>query len=197
MSDLSEQGATSESSAISGSASRSSPIRNLRNSVLNWQNLIGALIGFAGVCTTIWSSFEVSRLDALRKDQAEAAALRRGLYTELSLIATLASGAEQDAKKSEGSDKPVPFAMVDRNLLYQANLNKLTDLTPDEVAAVYQAYDVAALTDANVPTIFPRGGAGILVARSPSEKAHLITMMDSVYDAASKAMKALDAHMQQ
>jgi hypothetical protein len=160
-----------------------------------WQSIIGAAVGFAGVCLTIYYTAKNGQDAELRRQQAEAAALRRGLYTELSLIDTLASSAVRSATQEAKSDKPVPFAAVAHDLLYRSNLGRLTDLSPGEVADVYQAYEVAGMVDANARTRFPPGGVGLLVATSPSDKAALVSLMSSVHDASAKAMNALGQNM--
>jgi hypothetical protein len=194
VSELPDQQPAELTDASAGAQASGPLLRRTMQACLPWQTLIGAIAGFAGVCLTIYFTVHNSRLDDLRRQQNELAALRRGLYTELSLMDALASGAVQDAK-NEGTDKPVAFGSVDRNLLYRASLSKLTDLTPDEVAAVYQAHDVAAMADANSATTFPPEGVGILVARSASQKAAMVTMMNSVHEAVSSAMKSLYVHM--
>lgn len=160
-----------------------------------WQSIIGAAVGFAGVCLTIYYTGKNARDADLHRQEAEAAALRRGLYTELSLIDTIASSAVRTATQEQKSDKPVPFGVVAHDLLYRSNLGKLTDLTPDEVAGVYQAYEVAGMVDANARTRFPPGGVGLLVATTPSDKTALISLMNSVHDASAKAMNQLDRSM--
>jgi hypothetical protein len=76
--------------------------------------------------------------------------------------------------------------------MFLNNLNRLVDLTPEEVASVYQAYDMAEAVTANNRALFPPAGAGQLVATTPKQKEALHRILEQVDDAATTAMEMLN-----
>jgi hypothetical protein len=159
-----------------------------------WQTIIGAIVGFSGVCLTIFFTWEASRLADFRRFKTEATSLRKGLYVELSLIDhSVTDTIEAIRLKPE---EPFPIARIERNLLYRSNLDKLTLLTPDEVASVYEAYDAVSFIDANNRLLFPPVGAGVMLAQ-PSQATGLLHTMTSVHDVIGKARDLLRRNLVQ
>lgn len=106
----------------------------------DFQDIIGALLGFTGVVITLWYNGHAARVQERRIRKQEANAIRSAIKAELSNL-------ENDFQSNFGklSEEGPPYLKIPVKHLadmYKTYLDRLYYLTPDEIAAIAMAYQV-------------------------------------------------------